>query len=644
MKKSVRLDKKSDADVKLDTLPKFLLANYHRFGSDYVAIREKDMGIWQSYTWTRYYEIVKYLCLSFIDLGLKPGQKVAILAENKPHAYWFELAAFSAGGVVVGIFADCTPPEVQYYIAHSESVFVICQNQEQVDKVLEVKSETPSLKKIIYWDEKGLWNYSDPILITMDEMLKIGKDRAREYPTAFEDSIEKTKGKDLAIFLFSSGTTGLPKAAMVTQQALIGMAKAIDDVDDYQIHEEYLSFLPLAWIAEQLLGVACSMVYAMRTNFPEEPETVQDNIREVGPQIVFFGPRLWENLIRMVQVKIQDSGWINRLFYKIALKIGYRRASCSMTGLKTGLPLTILYKLADLTVFASLRDNLGLSKTRIGYSAGAAVSPDVIKYFHAIGVNVKQLYGSSEIGVVTCHRDHAIKAESCGPPFKDVEIRLSKDGEVLIKTPNMFSGYYKQPDKTGESLKDGWYYTGDFGHLDKDGHLVVMDRMKDLMDMAGGIKFSPQYCEIRLRFSAYIKDVLVVARPNEDFVGALTNIDLDNVGQWAESHHIPFTTFTDLSQKSEVIELIRNEIKIVNEKLPDFSIIKKFINLHKEFDPDESELTRTRKLRRTFVEKKFKQLIDGLFSSKDRIEVISAITYRDGRVGETQSKIKVNTI
>ena len=641
MKNSIQLDRKTNT---LDTLPKFLLANYHRFGADYVATREKDMGIWQSYTWAEYYEIVRHLCLSFIDLGLKPGQKVAILAENKPHAYWFELAAFSAGAVVVGIFADCTPPEVEFYIAHSESVFVICQNQEQVDKVLEIKDKTPSLKKIIYWDEKGLWNYSDPILITMDEMLKIGKNRAKEHPTAFEDSIEKTSGENLAVFFFSSGTTGLPKAAMVTQQALIGMARAIDDVDHYQVHEEYLSFLPLAWIAEQLLGVACSMVYSMRTNFPEEPETVQENIREVGPQIVFFGPRLWENLIRMVQVKIQDSGWINRLFYKMALKIGYRMAACSMIGLKAGPGLTVLYKLADLMVFAPLRDNLGLSKTRIGYSAGAAVSPDVIKYFHAIGVNVKQLYGSSEIGVVTCHRDHAIKAESCGPAFKDVEIKLSKDGEVLIKTPNMFSGYYKEPEKTAECLIDGWYYTGDFGHLDKDDHLVVMDRMSDLMDIAGGIKFSPQYCEIRLRFSAYIKDVLVVARPDQKFVGALVNIDLDNVGQWAETHHIPFTTFTDLSQKSKVIELIRNEIKIVNEKLPEFSVIKKFINLHKEFDPDESELTRTRKLRRTFVEKKFKQLIDGLFSSVDQIEITSEITYRDGRVGKTQSKIKVNII
>lgn len=634
----------SHPQKKEDTLPKLLLRNYLKYGSSQVAIREKDMGIWQSYSWAEYYEIVKYLCLAFISMGLKPGERVSILAENKPHAYWFELAAQAAGGVVVGIFADCTPPEVEYYVGHSESRFVVCQDQEQVDKLLVIKDTVPAVQKVIYWDPKGLWSYSDSILMNMEQMLEMGEACEKEHPGLFEQSIARTKGEDIAVFFYSSGTTGQPKAAMVTHKALIGMAEAVNAIDRYKQNEEYLSFLPIAWITEQLFGVACSLVYCLRTNFPEEPETVQENIREIGPQVVFFGPRLWENLIRMVQVKIKDSGWINRLFYKAALSIGYRRSDFTMPGRKPGPFLSLLYFLADRSVFGPLRDNLGLKKTRVGYSAGAAVSPDVIKYFHAIGVNLKQLYGSSEIGVVTCHRDNKIKAETCGPPLPGVDIKFSEEGEIVIRTPNMFSGYYKEEKKTSEKLRDGWYYTGDFGHLDKDGHLIVMDRMDDLLNLAGGQKFSPQYCETRLRFSPYIKDVLVVGRESESFIGALINIDLDNVGQWAESKHIPYTTFTDLSQKPQVIELVRQEIARINETLPDYSRIRKFINLHKEFDPDEAEMTRTRKLRRTFVEERFKQMIDAIFGSEEEIEVTSQITYRDGRTGTTKSKIKVNKV
>ena len=629
---------------KEDTLPKLLLRNYRRYGSTQAAVREKYMGIWQSYSWTDYYELVKHLCLAFISMGLKHGDRVSILAENKPHAYWYELAAQASGGVVVGIFADCTPPEVEYYVNHSGSRFVVCQNQEQVDKVLEIRKSLSALQKIIYWDPKGLWNYADPLLINMDQMLAMGRDYDKEYPNVFEESVAKTKAEDMAVFFYSSGTTGKPKAAMVTHKALIGMAEAIDSIDQYEENEEYLSFLPLAWIAEQLFGVACSLVYGLRTNFPEEPETVQDNIREIGPRIVFFGPRLWENLIRLVQVRIQDSGSLHRLLFNAALKIGYRTSGYTMTGKKPGFLLAFLNTLADVSVFRPLRDNLGLSKTRVGYSAGSAVSPDVIQYFHAIGINVKQLYGSSEVGIVTCHLDNQIKPETCGPPLPNVDVKLSEEGEVLIRTPNMFSGYYKEEEKTAQKIKDGWYHTEDFGHLDKDGHLIVMDRMEDLLELAGGQKFSPQYCEIRLRFSPYIKDILAVARTTERIIGALVNIDLQNVGQWAESMHIPYTTFADLSQKSEVVDLVRKEITKINESLPDYSRIKKFINLHKEFDPDEAEMTRTRKLRRTFVEERFKQMIDAIFGSEDEIEVTSQITYRDGRTGTTKSLIRVNTV
>ncbi len=627
-----------------DTLPKLLLRNHLKFDSDQVAVREKHMGIWQSYTWKDYFEIVKYLCLALVDLGLQRGDRVSILAENKPHAFWYELAAHSAGGVVVGIFADCTPPEVEYYVKHSHSRFVVCQDQEQVDKVLEIQENIPDLKKVIYWDPKGLWSYNSPLLMNMEEMLVLGRRIDEEHPDLFQQHVARGSGEDLAVFLYSSGTTGNPKAAMVTQEALIGMARAVNEVDRYEENEEYLSFLPIAWIAEQLFGVACSLYYGLRTNFPEEPETVQENIREIGPQVVFFGPRLWENLIRMIQVKIEDSGPLQRICYRAAFNIGKKRAEASMKGKSPGLAVGALSFLADKIVFGPLRDNIGLRMTRVGYSAGSAVSPDVISYFHAIGVNLKQLYGGSEIGVVTLHRDGDIKPESCGLPLPGVEFHISDDGEILVRTKHMFSGYYGSVEKTREKIVDGWYRTGDFGHFDSGGHLIVMDRMEDLMEMADGLKFSPQFCEVRLRFSPYVKDVLVVARPDESFVGALVNIDLINVGQWAETRHIPYTTFVDLSQKQEVIELVRRQIVKVNEVLPEHSRIRRFINMHKEFDPDEAEMTRTRKLRRTFVEERFKELIDALYGDDETVEVSSEITYRDGRKSRITNRIRVVSV
>lgn len=634
----------SDLIGQEDTLPKLLLRNYKKYGSAQVAAREKTMGIWQSYSWQDYYEIVKHLSLAFVSIGLKPGDRVAILGENKPHVYWFELAVHSAKAVIVGIFADCTPPEVKYYLEHSECRFVVCQDQEQVDKVLEIKNAVPSLDKVIYWDPKGLWNYENPVLSSMDRMIEMGKAFAEHHPNLFEESIASATGDDLAVFLYSSGTTGQPKAAIVTQKALIGMAASVNAVDRYQENEEYLSFLPIAWIAEQLFGVACSLFYCLRINFPEEPETVQENIREIGPQVVFFGPRLWENLIRMIQVRIQDSGLANRLCYKGALAIGYRRANFTMCGKKPGVFWSTLTWLADNLVFRPLRDNIGLLRTRVGYSAGAAVSPDVIRYFHAIGVNLKQLYGGSEVGVVTLHRDGDIKPETCGLPLPNAEIRISDEGEILVRTPNMFSGYYGDEQRTAEKIADGWYKSGDFGHFDNDGHLIVMDRMEDLMEMGAGRKFSPQYCEVRLRFSPYIKDALIVYRDGQDFVGAMINVDLSNVGQWAESNHLPYTTFADLSQKPQVLELTRQEVAKVNGLLPDYCRIRKFINLHKEFDPDEAEMTRTRKLRRTFVEERFKDMIDAIFGESDQIEITSQITYRDGRTGVLNTTIRIVSV
>jgi len=628
-----------------DTLPKLLKYNYEKYGDTKIAMRVKDMGLWQRYTWKDYYEKAKYFSLGLISLGLEPGDKVSILGENKPEWFWAELAVQAARGTVIGIFTDCIPSEVKYYVEHSDSKFVVAHDQEQVDKLLEIKDELPLLKKVIYWDPKGLWSYDEPILMSFNEVLSLGKEYEKSHPGLFEENIEKGKGEDIGIFCYTSGTTALPKGAMVTHDGLVGVANSWQEVDKWQDNEQYLSFLPPAWITEQGLGIAGSLVSGMQANFPEEPETVQENIREIGASVLFFGPRQWESMIRLVQAKIIDTSKLRRFLYHLFLPVGYKVADLRLAKKKVNWFWRALYFIAYWAVFRALKDKLGLLGNRCAYTAGAAVSPDILRYFQAIGVNIKQLYGSSEEGLLTLHHDEDIKWETSGPKMPGVEVKLSQEGEILVKrSDNYFAGYYKNLEATQERLRDGWFYTGDFGYIDDDNHLIVIDRMDDLRGLADGHKFSPQFAEVRLRFSPYIKDALAVGGEDKAFVTCVINIDLDNVGRWAEARRIPYTTFTDLSQKPEVIELIRKDIERTNKTLPEWARIKRFVNLHKEFDPDEAELTRTRKLRRTFIEDRYGYLVDALYGDKEEIRVEAPITYRDGRKGTIETAIKVTTL
>ncbi len=629
----------------LETLPQNLRENYEKYGSRVVAMRVKDRGIWQEYTWADYYQKVKHFCLGLVSLGLQRGDKVSILGENKPEWFWAELAVQSAGCAAVGIFTDCLPEEVKYYVEHSDSTFVVVHDQEQVDKLLEIKDHVPKVKKVIYWDPKGLWTYIDPVLLSFDAVMERGKDYEKKHPKLFDEMVDQGTGNDIAAFCYTSGTTGLPKGGMLSQSWLVESVKEWARLDGWFGKKyEYLSFIPPAWITEQGIGISGSILAPMVVNFPEEPETVQENIREIGPGILFFGARLWENLNRMVQAKMIDSTFLRRFIYRLALPLGLRFADMKNAKKKISLPWKIIYFIAYQAVFRQLRDRLGLSNVDAVYSAGAAVSPDIIKYFKALGIDIRLFYGSTEQGVMSMPREGDIRPETSGPPVPWVEISLSDEGEILIKNKYPYSGYYKNPEATAEKMKDGWFYTGDFGHMNEDGHLIVIDRMDDLKELAGGKKFSPQYSEIRLRFSPYIKDALVIGGPDKEYVTALINIDLDNVGRFAEANHIAYTTFTDLSQKREVIDLVAKEIAGVNDTLPDWTRIRRFVNLHKEFDADEDELTRTRKLRRTFVEDKYKELISALYSDDNKYKVEAEVTYRDGRKGTIETSIHVNEI
>ena len=628
----------------LETLPQVLRENFNKYGNR-VAMRVKDRGIWQEYTWEDYYQKVRHFCLGLISLGLQKGDKVSILGENKPEWFWAELAVQSAGGAAVGIFTDCLPGEIKYYVEHSDSTFVVVHDQEQVDKLLEIKNDVPKVKKIIYWDPKGLWSYTDPILLSFDEVVELGQDYEKKHPQLFDEIVDQGTGDDIAAFCYTSGTTGLPKGPMLSQTWLVESIREWGQLDGWFGKDfEYLSFIPPAWITEQGIGIASTILGPMVVNFPEEPETVQENIREIGPDILFFGARLWENLNRMIQARMIDSTFLRRLIYRLALPVGLKAADMKSGKRRINLPWRIIYFLAYHAVFRQLRDRLGLSNVKVVYSAGAAVSPDIIRYFKALGIDVRLFYGSTEQGVMTMPREGDIRPETSGPPVPWVEVKLSDEGEILIKNKYPYSGYYKDSEATEAKIKDGWFYTADFGHMNEDGHLIVIDRMEDLKELAGGKKFSPQYTEIRLRFSPYIKDVLIIGGPDKEYVTALINIDLDNVGRFAEAHHIAYTTFTDLSQKTEVIDLIKKEIVKVNLTLPEWTRVRRFVNLHKEFDADEDELTRTRKLRRTFVEDRYKDLIEVLYSEKHIYKVEASVTYRDGRKGTIETSIHINEL
>jgi long-chain acyl-CoA synthetase len=629
----------------IDTTPKLLRENYKKYGNKKIAFREKDRGLWIPYTWEDYYYKVRYFCLGLVKLGLKRFDKVSILGENKPEWYIAELAAHSAGAISVGIFTDCIPSEVKFYLENSDSVFIVAHDQEQVDKVLQVKNDLPLLKKIIYWDEKGLWHYHDPMIASFDEIIKLGEAYDKENPTLYDTLVDQGCKDDIAIICYTSGTTGLPKGAMLNQEWMLPMVLQWSEVDEWKDKNyEYVSFIPPAWSTEQAIGIGGSLISGLTVNFPEEPETVQDNLREIGPQVLFYGARLWESVSREIQNKILNASRLKQLTYRIFMPVGQRLAKMQEDSVPINFYWRILGFIGYWALFRPMREQLALKRVKVVYSAGAAVSPDIIRLFKAMGIEIKLYYGSTEVGVVSLPRAGDIRAETCGPIIPWAKIKFSEEGEILVKSDFPFSGYYKNEEATKKKLRDGWYYTGDFGYLEERGHLIVIDRMEDLRELKGGEKFSPQYIEVRIRFSTYIKDGLALGGPDKEFVGVLIDIDLKNIGKWAEERNISYTTYTDLSQKPEVIELIEQELRKINKNLPESSRIKKFINMYKEFDPDESEMTRTRKLRRTFVEERFKELVDACYGDKDGIEVSMPIKYRDGREGTIECFVRVTEI
>lgn len=623
------------------TIPKLFLRAAKTYWDKKVAMREKEYGIWVPITWKQYYENVKRIALGMVALGVQKEDKVAMIGDNRPEALWAEMAAMCVGAIGVWLFQDSLIDEVSYIIDHSDAKLMVGEGQEEVDKFLQIKDKCPKLQKMIWDDPKGMRSYRDPMLISLKEVMKMGEEVDRKEPGLFEDMIAQGKGDDVCLLFYTSGTTALPKGALLTHYNMLTMGRNLMRVDPYYETDDFVSYLPFAWIGEQMMSISCGIQAGFTLNFPEEPETAQENIREIGPQVMFAPPRIYEQMVRNVQVKYLDASWLKRKSYELAMKIGYHVADLKFAKKPIPWHWRFLKYLAYLGVHKKLKDHLGLSRIRYTYTGGAAMGPDHFRFFHAIGVNLKQIYGQTEIaGISVLHRDDDIKFDTVGKPIPETEVRITPEGEIISRSPSVFKGYYKMPEETAKTLRDGWLHSGDTGFIDADGHLVVFDRTKDVMTLSDGSKFAPQYLESRLKFSPYIKDVWAIG-DHRPFVSCVICIDYGVVGKWAEDRNIAYTSYPELSQNLEVYNLIKKEIKKMNKDLPPAARVRKFVNLYKEFDADDDELTRTRKLRRAFVEMRYKDIVDALYSEKKIVHMDTNITYEDGRVVHIKTDLKV---
>ena len=626
------------------TIPKLFIAQCKKYGKDKVAMREKEFGIWIPFTWQDYYENVKNLSLGMVSMGLKKGDKVAMIGDNRPEGLWAEMAALCAGGVGVWLFQDCMMDEVKYIVDHSDAKFFVGETQEEVDKALSIKDDCPKLEKIIWDDPKGMRHYRKDFLISIKEVQELGKELDRREPDLFEKMVQEGHGDELCLLFYTSGTTALPKGALLSHWNMLTMGHNLMAVDPCYDTDDFVSYLPFACIGEQMMSISCGLQVGYTLNFPEEPETAQENIREIGPHVMFAPPRLYEGMTRQVQVRYIDSTWIKRNVYEFATRVGYRVANLKFEKKPVPWHWKFLNWVAYITLQNKLKDHLGMSRLRHAYTGGAAMGPDHFRFFHALGVNLKQIYGQTEIaGISIVHRDGDVKFDTVGTPIPETEVKITEEGEIISQSPSVFQGYYKMEEETKKTLKDGWLHSGDRGFIDEDGHLVVFDRSKDVMTLSDGRPFSPQYLETRLKFSPFIQEAWVIG-DRRAYVVAVMCIDYSVVGKWADEKKINYTGYPELSQKSQVYDLVQKQIEEANKDLPGPAKIRKFVNLYKVFDADDEELTRTSKLRRAFVENRYRDILNALYSDVDVVHMDTTITYEDGREQRIKTDLRVQEI
>ncbi|WP_038362858.1 AMP-binding protein [Bosea sp. UNC402CLCol] len=638
----------SGTAVEADTFPKLLLRNARERAAR-VAFRHKDLGIWQSWNWAEVAEHVRSFAKGLQDLGLKRGEKVAIIGYNRPRLYWSMCAAQWLGAVPVPVYADSVAEEMAYVLDHAEAVFAVVQDQEQVDKILSIAERLPHLRHMLYDEPRGLRDYDHSKLHAIEAVMQAGAKALKDpqQAAALQSEMEAGKGSDLGIILYTSGTTGRPKGVMLSHYNILIAAEIGCSFDGLNESDEVIAYLPIAWVGDHVFSYAQAMLAGFCVNCPESPETVIDDRREVGTTYAFAPPRVFETMLTITMVRMEDAGALKRRMFHYFLGVAKRYGEQILNGESVPLKGRLLYRLGDILVYGPLRNRFGLTNIKVGYTAGEAIGPELFRFYRSIGVNLKQLYGQTEAGVyITMQPNGEIKADTVGKPAPMVEIRIDDNGEVLYRSPSIFGGYYKDPDKTAETMTaDGYVRSGDAGFFDEGGHLKIIDRAKDVGKLNNGDLFPPKYIENKLKFYPNIKEVVAFGQ-GRDYATVALNIDLTAVGNWAERHNVVYASYQELAGHDLVYDMIAKHIDEVNRSLASEPMmggaqIKRFLILHKELDADDGELTRTQKVRRGFIAERYAPLVTALYDGSEAADISTEVTFEDGRKGVISARVKV---
>lgn len=617
------------------TFPKMLRLNAREHGGE-VALREKDFGLWKLVTWEQYHTRTRDFALGLIELGLGKDDVVGIIGDNRPDWVAAEIAAHAIGGFSLGLYRDVLEDEAAYLISYGEAKVVFAEDEEQIDKLLSLGDRVPSIRHIVYSDPRGMRKYDDPRLMTADKLVEMGRARAAREPDLYDRLVDATDADTTAILCTTSGTTANPKLAMLSGGSVLRHCATYLTFDPKGPDDEYVSVLPLPWIMEQIYALGMGLLSRMKVNFVEEPETMMNDFREIAPTFVLFAPRLWESLAAEVRARVMDASPLKQKLYDIGMKTG-------LAALEQGKHSAV----ADGLLFRALRDRLGFSRLASAATGGAALGPDTFKFFRAMGVPLRTLYGQTEtLGAYTLHREDSVDPDTTGVAMADdIELRIENAdangvGEILVRHPNMFLGYYKNPEASVADMDNGWMRSGDAGYFNKNRELVVIDRIKDMAQTISGDRFSPQYIENKLKFSPYVAEAVVLG-DGRNSLAAIICIRYSIVSKWAEKNRIAFTTYTDLSSRPEVYKLLHKEVEAVNATLPPAQRISKFLLLYKELDADDGELTRTRKVRRNVINEKYADIINGIYGGQSEIKVDTVIRFQDGTTQRIRTTLKV---
>lgn len=600
------------------TLPMLLIERARNSGNQ-VALRQKKYGIWNEITWSEYFDNVQKLSIAFEkELGFQKGDKLAIIGDNRPQWLYAQLAAQSLGGIAVGINEESFGEVLSYYINHCDAKIVIAEDQEQVDKLLEIEESIPNIEHIIFYNENGMRRYKNEKLIDMAELLEKGQKLLESESDFLRNKAEQVLGSDVAIISYSSGSTGKPKGVMLTHNNLIQTVQNISEVDPIEEKDDYVSFLSLSWIGEQVMSITANLYCGMKVNFPEEPTTVLTDLREIGPHTLIAPPRTYENIISRFLLRMDGASKFKRKLYNYYKKHGEKVAKAKIENKPVSFGTRLVNFFGEWLMFSAIRDHLGLARIKRAYTFGSTLSEEAITFFRTIGVNLKQAYGTTEVcGIAFMHRDNDVKLNSVGVPLPNVDVKVSDDNEIFIKSPGAFAGYYKEENEIASSQGE-WISTGDVGEVDANGHLYVTDQINSIITLPNGEQVSPSKIENILKGSPYIKEAIVYG-DQKPYLVSMINIDMDSVGRWAEKNQIVYTTYTDLSMKEEVVSLIEKEVAEIMKTLPEHLRVKKSVILHKELDADAEELTRMQRIRRGYIQEKYQHILEGLYSSDSQI-------------------------